>query len=126
MLLQVETDNTEHAQLGMRKFVEAVLLADPTTKKGRAIVENCYRHLTVLEEQAAMAAAFAGDEIVNYLRMFYEVWHAQPEYYQAIWEQCDLPPDVFDALMRMPEPTVRRSIPCPPLLSAPCLLRSHT
>ena len=126
MLLQVETDNTEHAQLGMRKFVEAVLLADPTTKKGRAIVENCYRHLTVLEEQAAMAAAFAGDEIVNYLRMFYEVWHAQPEYYQAIWEQCDLPPDVFDALMRMPDPTVRRSIPCPPLLSAPCLLRSHT
>eukprot|EP00966_Prymnesium_polylepis_P205249 4756310-Prymnesium_polylepis.2 len=52
-----------------------------------------------------MRAAFPGDEVFNYLRMFYEVWHAQPEYYSAIWAQCGLPPNVFESLLRMPEPT---------------------
>ena len=103
-LIQAETDNTEHAQLGMRNFI-ADALKDVPPEKRRAIVENCYRHLSVLEEQACMRAAFPGDEVVNYLRMFYEVWHAQPEYYSAIWAQCGLPPKVFEALLRMPEPT---------------------
>ena len=61
-LIQTETDNTDHAQLGMRNFISDVQKGVPTAKQ-RAIVENCYRHLTVLEEQAAMTAAFAGDEV---------------------------------------------------------------
>ena len=104
MLLQAETDNTDHAQIGMRSFI-ADVLKDVPLEKRRAIVENCYRHLTVLEEQAAMGAAFPGDEIICYLRMFYEVWHAQPEYYREVWLQCGLPLNIWKALMRMPEPT---------------------
>ena len=103
-LLQAETDNTDHAQLGMRNFISSCLSSVPE-KKRRAIVENCYRHLTVLEEQAAMSAAFPGDEVVNFLRMFYEVTHAMPEYYHEIWDKFGLPIKVFEALMRMPEPT---------------------
>ena len=104
MLLQAETDNTDHAQLGMRNFIADVLKGVPPERR-RALVENCYRHLAVLEEQGAMAAAFPNDEIVNYLRMFYEVWHAQPEYYREVWLQCGNPLNVWEALMRMPEPT---------------------
>ena len=116
MLLQCETDNTDHAQLGMRNFISDVLKDVPLESR-RAIVENCYRHLTVLEEQAAMGAAFSGDEVVNYLRMFYEVWHAQPEYYRAAWLQCRHPLSVWEALMRMPEPTSAKwQVPLPTAL----------
>lgn len=52
-----------------------------------------------------MGAAFPGDEVVDYLRMFYEVWHAQPEYYCEVWLQCGHPINIWEALMRMPEPT---------------------
>eukprot|EP00966_Prymnesium_polylepis_P320462 7376848-Prymnesium_polylepis.1 len=76
-LIQCETDNTDHAQLGMRNFISDTLKDVPAEKR-RAIVENCYRHLSVLEEQACMTAAFPGDEVVNFLRMFYEVTHATP------------------------------------------------
>ena len=104
-LIQAETDNTDHAQLGMHSFISDVLKDVPVEKR-RAIVENCYRHLTVLEEQACMRAAFPGtDEVINYLRMFYEVTNAAPEYYSSVWQQCGLPMDVWEKLMQMPEPT---------------------
>ena len=96
-LLQCETDNTDHAQLGMRNFVASCLSSVPAQAKRRAIVENCYRHLPVLEEQAAMSVAFPGDEVVNFLRMFYEVTHATPEYYHELWEKLNLPIKVFEA-----------------------------
>eukprot|EP00966_Prymnesium_polylepis_P208718 4835727-Prymnesium_polylepis.1 len=39
----------------MRNFISHTLKDVPAEKR-RAIVENCYRHLSVLEEQACMVA----------------------------------------------------------------------
>ena len=71
----------------------------------RAIIEGCYRHLTVLEEKAAMDAAFPDEEVISYLRCFYEVLHAQPIYYEQMWLAAGLPHAVFVQLMQMAEPT---------------------
>ena len=70
-LSQVEGDSTEHAEQQRRKFITA--LEQLGLQAGRAIAENCYRHLTVLEEKAVMEAAYPGAEVVNFMRMIHEV-----------------------------------------------------
>ena len=97
---QVAGDSTEHAYQQRTQFVKGLASND------KATVENCYRHLIVLEEHAAMEAAFPGDEIINYLRMFHEVIHAQPEYYEELWHaRYPTLPHVWEQLTKMPEPT---------------------
>ena len=82
-LSSLETDNTDHARMTLEGVVATL---DPATC--RAIIEGCYRHLTVLEEKAAMDAAFPDEEVINYLRCFWEVLHAQPIYYEQMWLVC--------------------------------------
>ena len=99
-LSSLETDNTDHARMTLEGVVAKL---DPTELK--AIVEGCYRHLAVLEEKAAMDAAFPDEEVISFLRCFYEVLHAQPIYYEQMWLAAGLPHSIFKQLMQMPEPT---------------------
>ena len=92
-LTSVEGDSTEHAHQQRCKFIGE--LQRLGLKVDRALAENCYRHLSVLEEKASMDAAFPGEELVNMLRMIHEVLHAQPLYYEQLWGFCGLPMDFF-------------------------------
>ena len=105
-LTSAEGDSTEHAHQQRCKFIAE--LEKLGLKPNRALAENCYRHLAVLEESAAMNAAFPGEELVNMLRMIHEVLHSQPLYYEQLWGFCGLPMDVFRQLSTMPEPTTSK------------------
>jgi hypothetical protein len=102
-LTSLESDNTDHARMGL----EGVLASLPK-EACLAIVEGCYRHLTVLEENGAMEAAFPDEEVVNYTRMLHEVVHASPEYYEEQWAAAGLPANCFKILMQIPEPTTAK------------------
>ena len=104
MLSQLGGDNTDHALQQRGRTAE--FLAALSGKPSRAMVENCYRHLCVLEEKAAMAVSFQQDEVVNMLRTVYEVIHAMPEYYEALWRARGLPINMWEQLLSMAEPDV--------------------
>ena len=70
-LTSAEGDSTEHAHQQRCKFIAE--LEKLGLKVDRALAENCYRHLSVLEEKASMDSAFPGEELVNMLRMIQEV-----------------------------------------------------
>ena len=56
-----------------------------------------------------MDAAYPGEEVVNYLRLFHEVVHAMPEYYSELWKaRFPTLPHVWKQLMSMPEPTASK------------------
>ena len=108
--IQAAGDSTEHAHQQRVKFLNKLSQQGGVAPdQVRSQAENCYRHLTVLEENAAMEAAYPGEEVVNYLRLFHEVVHAMPEYYTELWKaRFPTLPHVWKQLMSMPEPTASK------------------
>ena len=84
LLTQVEGDSTDHAIQQRSGFIDGLVLKGKL-RDGRAIVENCFRHLIVLEENAAMEAAFPGAASpLLWLYSLHEVVHSQPEFYSEV------------------------------------------
>ena len=115
MLSQLEGDSTPHAVNQREDTLTAlengfVGLAGLLKKlpTGQAVAENCYRHLTVLEENDANEAAYPKKEILNFLRMVHGVIQSETELYRQIWARAGLPPCVFEQLKSMPEPTTAK------------------